>query len=191
MLAFLDIETTGHGDETGIENESILEVSAIITDTDLEIVDSTTVLVKPVGNPLPGFDFTKMDPVVVAMHTVNGLFDEILANGLRRCEAEEALISVLKPYTEGGGKLIPVGNSVGVFDMAFIKCHMPKLAKLFDRRSIDLSSLNQLALKYNPEVFENRPKANGRHRSYDDCLAAIQLLNYYRDNRLFPEPQYD
>lgn len=186
MLVFLDIETTGSGDERGVPNESVLEVAALVTTDDLEVLGMTQELVKPVGSPLPGFDMDKIEPVVREMHAKNGLFEAVEREGLRRYEAETSLVGWFASFLEknGGEKLTLVGNSVW-FDLVFLREHMPELARCFSRRVVDLTSVNQLVARWNVDVFNNRPRSESNHRALSDCQAAADLLRYYRENGLF------
>ncbi len=167
----LDLETTGLDRKRG----SILELAMTVCNERLEEVSTYRCTV----SPLPGYenDFTKLDPVVIEMHTKNGLFDEIRRGEcLRRYQAEESALAFLKPYS---GKLMMVGNSVYWDRLWLADDHMPKLDAVFMRHLIDVTSLNRFAELTDKELFRGRPKHPETHRALDDARASLNTLRYY------------
>ena len=71
------------------------------------------------------------------------------------------------------------GSTVG-FDKSFLKEHMPKLEAMFSYRSIDVSSIVELAKRWAPAVYEGRPKADKAHRGLADVRESIAYLRYFR-----------
>ncbi|MSZ28921.1 MAG: oligoribonuclease, partial [Actinobacteria bacterium] len=51
-------------------------------------------------------------------------------------------------------------------------------------RSIDVSSLKELARRWNPAVYKKRPGKAEQHRALGDILESISELRFYRDNFL-------
>ncbi len=92
----------------------------------------------------------------------------------------------VSPPPEGSFKAVDLkntqlaGSTVG-FDRAWLRKHMPALEVLFHYRSIDVSSLTELAERWAPTVYEGRPKAGAAHRALDDVRESISYLRYYRD----------
>lgn len=194
MLVFLDIEATGHGRDKGIANESILEVGFCVTTDDLEQVGGGHQLVKA----LPGH-LEAMRAEVREMHTKNGLLDAIEKEaertyragepGIRRYEAEAQLVEWFTTFPERFDmkEMTAVGFAVEG-DMAFLREHMPRLAKLFSRKVIDLHALGELAKRWNPKLHKGSPKGPGTHRAWTDAAHSLEVLRYYRDHDLFPRP---
>lgn len=86
-------------------------------------------------------------------------------------------------------KLVPAlsqtpmaGSTVG-FDRAFLKEHMPKLEAMFSYRSIDVSSIVELAKRWAPSIYDGRPKANNgaAHRALADVRESINYLRFFRE----------
>lgn len=176
MLTFIDLETTGL-DEL---KDSILEVAVVVATDDLETVTAfCSVVVEPLFGTL-----SQMDPVVVEMHTKNGLLAECMGpDAMRRHEAEAEVLGFLSSIE--GTKGCPVaGNSVW-FDKNFIRRHMPKLHGLFHYRIVDVSSFNEMAQRWNPELFEGRPRSDENHRALTDAETSLQTMRYYKKNGLF------
>ena len=72
------------------------------------------------------------------------------------------------------------GSTVG-FDRAWLDEHMPALHGLFHYRSIDVSTITELAKRWSPGVYEGRPKAGAAHRALADVMESISYLRYYRE----------
>jgi oligoribonuclease len=179
MIVWTDVESSSLDERTG----HLLEVALVVTDDDLNEVAATSIVVRPVGIDV---DAIEMDDVVREMHSKNGLLDELRANGgLRRHEAELALVA----FVEGVFKDVPTyalsqtplaGSNVG-FDRRWLRAHAPALEELFSYRSIDVSSLTELAERWTLEIYSLRPKAGEAHRALADVRESIACLKYYRD----------
>jgi oligoribonuclease len=177
LLAALDLEATGLDCTKG----SILELGIAVFNKNLELEGSFNRVI----TPLPGYedDFSKLDPVVVEMHTKNGLFDDIRAGiGVTCNQAELDAMSFLDRWP--GQKFMLVGNSV-YLDRWWLKEHMPKLEARFMRHIIDVSSLNRVCELFNKKLFNGRPRYSNVHRAYDDAEYSMSVLRYYRDNGAF------
>jgi oligoribonuclease (3'-5' exoribonuclease) len=166
---FLDLECTGLDQCTG----SILELAFILTDVDLvEIARFQTSV-----NPLPGYD--DMDPVVLKMHTKNGLLQEIReGGGVRRYQAEELALQVIETHCKLTPKLTIAGNSVW-FDKNWLKEHMPKLHDRINYRIFDITTINTLAQIVNPDLFQGRPRGDDNHRAMSDTQNSLEMARYY------------
>ncbi len=73
------------------------------------------------------------------------------------------------------------GSNVG-FDRRFITEHMPDLGKCYHYRNCDVSTVTELARRWAPEVYKNRPKAEkgAAHRGLADVRESIESLKYFR-----------
>ncbi len=85
------------------------------------------------------------------------------------------------PKTVSALSQTPVAGSTVGFDRRFLREHMPKLEALFHYRSVDVSSITELARRWAPEVYAGRPKAGKAHRALDDVRESVAYLKYYRD----------
>ena len=59
------------------------------------------------------------------------------------------------------------------------------LESLFSYRSIDVSSLTEIAKRWSPTIYEGRPKAKPEeiaHRALADVRESIAYLRYYRES---------
>lgn len=181
MIIWVDTETTGLDERYG----HLLEVAVVVTDDDLKESARMSTLTLPVGVSV---DDLKMDEVVRAMHTRSGLLDALRESTVRRYEAQANLHAFFQQAaTLEELKKTPLAGSTIGFDRSWLHEHMPTIEGLFSYRSIDVSSINELASRWRPSIFEGRPgerdaqgKTISAHRAMPDILASIETLRYYR-----------
>jgi oligoribonuclease len=61
---------------------------------------------------------------------------------------------------------------------------MPRLNNYLHYRTIDVSSVKELARRWNPKVYFNAPAKTGNHRALGDIQDSIAELVHYRANFL-------
>jgi oligoribonuclease len=125
-----------------------------------------------------------MQQVVIDMHTNSGLINEI-PNGTTLEKADEAIIAYLKKYAPAEGKSPLAGNSVYV-DRAFIARDLPLLNKYLHYRTIDVSTIKELARRWHPKTYFAAPAKDGNHRALGDIRDSIAELDYYRSAIFLP-----
>ena len=179
MIAWVDVETTGLEEREG----DLLEVAIVLTDDDLREIADRNLIVQPTRMSLDcviGF----MDPNVREMHTKNGLIADLHRGyGLQKYEVQTHLIDWLS--ASALPDKTPLAGSTVAFDRRWLRHHMPKLEALFSYRSIDVSSLTELAKRWAPAIYEGRPKAKPEevvHRALADVRESIAILRYYRES---------
>ena len=170
-LVWVDLETTG----LDPAKDLILELAIVVTDAQLNEVAYASWVVKQ------DVDWTKVHPVVLEMHTANGLKDDV-PDGLPIRDIESAACAMLDDLgvTEKG----PICGSSPHFDMAFLKSEgdctccffpdhgMPKLAKRFNHRVFDVSTL-KLAALMRGEVPPEEGRGGPAHRALSDIRGSI------------------
>jgi len=119
------------------------------------------------------------------MHTTSGLITEI-PQGISIIEAELKVIAYLLECGLQPGKSPLAGNSVGV-DRSFIARDMPVLNDFLHYRTIDVSSIKELARRWYPKAYFAAPAKTGNHRALGDIKDSIAELAYYR-NAVFVSP---
>lgn len=55
-------------------------------------------------------------------------------------------------------------------------------------RTIDVSTFKELARRWYPAVYLNRPPKNGGHRALADIIESLDELRYYRKAFMAPVP---
>jgi oligoribonuclease len=63
---------------------------------------------------------------------------------------------------------------------------LPDVDAYLHYRSVDVSTVKELARRWYPEEFGKGPRKAGTHRALDDILESVQELRYYRDTIFRP-----
>ena len=92
--------------------------------------------------------------------------------------AEAQTLEFLKRHCAAGGSPL-CGNSIGQ-DRRFIVRYMPALAEFLHYRSVDVSSVKEIARRWYPEALAAAPAKAESHRALDDIRESIAELLYYR-----------
>ena len=172
-LAWLDMEMTGLNPDT----DRIIEVAMIITDSDLNVLAQSEVLV--IHQPDSIIDH--MDKWNTTTHTRTGLVDKVKASTLTEAEAEEKLLAFISEWIPE--KASPMcGNSIHQ-DRRFMVRYMPRLEAYFHYRNLDVSTLKELARRWNPAIVKGISK-KGAHQALDDIKESIEEMAYYREHFL-------
>ena len=111
-------------------------------------------------------------------HTTSGLITEI-PSGISLAAAEEKILEYLNAAGCEVGKSPLAGNSVYV-DRNFIARDMPQLHNYLHYRTIDVSSIKELARRWYPKTYFAAPAKTGNHRALGDIRDSIAELAYYR-----------
>jgi oligoribonuclease len=179
MLAWMDLEMTGLDPET----HTIVEIATIITDDDLETVAEGPDLVIH----QPPEQIAAMDEFVRAMHERSGLLSAIEASDISLVTAGEQTLAFLQEHITEPGTVPLCGNSIGT-DRRFLARYLPTVENFLHYRSIDVSTIKELARRWQPEVFAAAPKKDGGHRALDDVRESLDELRWYR-RKLFVNGQ--
>ncbi len=172
-LIWIDLEMTGLDPETDL----IIEIATVVTDKDLNILAQGPVIAVHQSNEA----LAAMDDWNQKHHGQSGLIDRVKASKTSAAEAEQETIDFLKQWLPANASPI-CGNSVGQ-DRRFLVRYMPKLEAYFHYRSIDVSTLKELAARWAPEIKDGFKKASS-HQALDDILESIEELRYYREHFL-------
>ena len=179
LLAWMDLEMTGLDPAQHV----IVEIATLLTDDELNIVETGPELVIKTDEDA----LSRMDPVVVDMHTKSGLLDQIRASTITHEEAAAQTLDFLKRHIPMAGSVPLCGNSIGM-DRRFLAVHMPDVEEFLHYRSIDVSTIKELARRWHPEVLAAAPKKEVGHRALDDVTESINELRYYRASFFSREP---
>ncbi|MDR1824340.1 MAG: oligoribonuclease [Bifidobacteriaceae bacterium] len=180
-LVWVDCEMTG----LDLGADALVEVAVVVTDSDLQPLGSgVDVIIKP-----PAAALEQMGSFVREMHTSSGLL-EALDSGVSLAEAEAMVMSYVRQYVPAAGKAPLAGNSVST-DRRFIDRDLPEFGAYLHYRTIDVSSVKELARRWFPRVYFASPEKNGGHRALADILDSIDELRYYRAALFVPDPGPD
>jgi len=167
----MDLEMTG----LDPARDSIVEIASLVTDDELEVVAEGPDLV--IATPAEALE--AMDEVVKQMHTRSGLLDAIARSTVPLEQAAADTFEFVRAHVPEARKVPLCGNSIGT-DRRFLARYMPEIENYLHYRSIDVSTVKELARRWYPEAFAAAPKKLGAHRALDDVKESIAELKYWR-----------
>ena len=166
----MDLEMTG----LNPEDDAIIEIATLVTDDDLEVLAEGPDLV--VHQP-PGV-LDRMGEYVRAMHTRSGLLEAVAAS--------TPTLACLREHLGEAGTVPLCGNSIGT-DRRFLARWRPEVEGFLHYRSVDVSTVKELARRWHPDVIKSAPEKAGGHRALDDIRESVAELRHYRQH-LFTTP---
>jgi oligoribonuclease len=175
-LIWVDCEMTG----LELDKDVLVEIAVLVTDSQLNILgEGVDLVLKASQESIDG-----MNDFVREMHTSSGLITEI-PDGVSHEAATTAILEYLNKYAPGAGKSPLAGNSVSV-DRTFIAKYLPEVNAYLHYRTVDVSSIKELARRWYPKVYFAAPKKTGNHRALGDIRDSIEELEYYRNSIFIP-----
>lgn len=170
-IVWVDLEMTGLDPSRHV----IVEVAALVTDAELNIIDDGVDLVVHATDA----ELAEMDDFVTEMHSSNGLLDDIKASTVSIEEAEDAVLELVAKHCDPAHPAPLAGNSIAT-DRAFIRAQMPRLDDALHYRMIDVSTVKELSRRWFPKAYYNQPEKGMAHRALTDIVESIRELDYYR-----------
>jgi oligoribonuclease len=170
-LVWIDLEMTG----LDPDNERIIEMASIVTDSALNIVAEGPVIAIHQPDSL----LNAMDQWCTRTHGESGLTQRVKDSTTGEADAEQQTLAFLKQYLDPGKSPL-CGNSIGQ-DRRFLVKYMPELEAFFHYRNLDVSTIKELARRWRPEVL-NGVRKKGSHLALDDIRDSINELRHYRDS---------
>lgn len=170
-LIWLDMEMSG----LLPDSDRILELAAVVTDADLNVLAESPVLVIHQSDAV----LDGMDAWNKGTHGRSGLIDKVKASTLDEDAATLQMIDFLKQFVPAG-KSPMCGNSI-CQDRRFMARYMPNLESYFHYRNLDVSVFKELARRWKPEIYAGFKKAS-KHEALADIYESIDELKYYREH---------
>ena len=153
----------------------IVEIATIITDDELNLVAEGPDLVVSATDA----ELAEMDDFVRNMHTKSGLLDQIAASTMSLEEAGRQTLAFLQEHIPEPGTVPLCGNSIGT-DRRFLAVALPEIEEYLHYRSIDVSTIKELARRWHPEALSAMPRKASGHRALDDIRESLNELKYWR-----------
>ena len=172
-LIWLDCEMTGLDPEL----DRLIEIAVIVTGPTLEPRIEGPVLVIHQSDA----QLDKMDNWNKGTHGRSGLIDKVKASTVTEAQAEQQILEFLAKYAPKNSTPM-CGNSISQ-DRRFLVRYMPKLEAFFHYRNLDVSSLKELAKRWNPDVYSSFRKQQ-KHTALADVHESIDELAHYRERFL-------
>jgi oligoribonuclease len=179
MLAWMDLEMTGLDPATDL----IVEIATLITDDELNLVAEGPDLVIHVDDAA----LAAMGPVVTKMHRASGLTERIRASTVTLDDAGRQTLEFLRAHIPEARTVPLCGNSIGT-DRRFLARYLPEIEDFLHYRSVDVSTLKELARRWYPEVIAASPRKATTHRALDDIRESVDELRFYREHVFLPRP---
>ena len=172
-LIWLDLEMTG----LDPLNDCIIEIAVVATDAQLQTrIEGPVIAVHQSDAKLDA-----MDSWNKGTHGKSGLVDRVKASTVSEAEAERRVLEFVARFV--GKRASPMcGNSI-CQDRRFLAKDMPQLEAWFHYRNLDVSTLKELARRWNPQVIAGLTK-HGKHEALADIHESIEELKYYREHFL-------
>ena len=163
---------------TGLDpaRHTIVEIATLITDDELEpVADGPDLVINPGEEALE-----QMEDIVLAMHTKSGLLDAIKASTVSLDDAGAQTLAFIKEHVPEARTIPLCGNSIGT-DRRFLAQFLPDIENYLHYRSVDVSTVKELARRWYPGVLTRAPSKTGGHRAMDDIRESVAELRYYRE----------
>ena len=77
------------------------------------------------------------------------------------------------------------GNSIGT-DRRFLAIYLPEIEEYLHYRSVDVSTIKELARRWYPGALDAVPRKATAHRALDDIRESIDELRWYREHVFKP-----
>lgn len=168
-LIWIDLEMTG----LDTDNDSILEIATIVTDSQLNVLAEGPELA--ISHSLAVLE--AMDEWNRNQHGKSGLWQRVLEQGVTTAEAERRTLEFLQQWL--GPRQSPMcGNSI-CQDRRFLHRQMQTLERFFHYRNLDVSTVKELARRWAPVVLAGVSKQSA-HTAMSDIRDSIAELRHYR-----------
>jgi oligoribonuclease len=172
-LLWVDMEMSGLNPDT----DHVLELAMVVTDTDLRVVAEAPVIAIHQDDAV----LDRMDDWNRTTHARSGLTVRVRESRLHEAVAERQMLDWAARYVPAGRSPM-CGNSI-CQDRRFMARWMPRLEAFFHYRNLDVSTLKELARRWNPQVYRSFEKKS-RHEALADIYESIAELKHYRTHWL-------
>lgn len=170
-LIWIDLEMTG----LNPDQDRIIEIATLVTDAHLTILAEGPVFAIHQSDEC----LSLMDDWNTKQHHQSGLVERVRNSTITETVAEQATLAFLQQYLDNGHSPM-CGNSV-YQDRRFLYKYMPELACFFHYRNLDVSTLKELARRWQPNLLKGIQKES-KHLAMDDIKDSIRELAYYREH---------
>ena len=172
-LVWVDMEMTG----LEPDRDRVIEIAAIVTDAQLNVLAEGPVLVVHQSDVV----LDGMDDWNKKTHGNSGLIARVRASTTDEAAVQAQMLEFLTQYAPPRSSPM-CGNSI-CQDRRSMTHHLPGLEAWFHYRNLDVSTLKELAKRWNPPVFSGLKK-QGAHTALADIRESIDELRYYRETFL-------
>ncbi|APD49678.1 oligoribonuclease [Francisella hispaniensis] len=170
-LIWIDLEMTG----LDVDNCRIIEIAAIITDKDLNIIAEA----EPIAIYQPDEVLATMNEWCIKTHAETGLTQRVKASTISTEAAEQQILEFIREFVPYQSSPL-CGNSIWQ-DRRFLAKYMPKIDDYCHYRMLDVTTLKLLNQYWgDSKGFEKK----NTHKALDDIRESIAELKFYRQKLL-------
>ncbi|XP_011881319.1 PREDICTED: probable oligoribonuclease isoform X2 [Vollenhovia emeryi] len=171
-IVWLDMEMTG----LEVETCHILEVACFVTDEHLALAsDHLNIVIHQ-----PDKVLENMSEWCKLQHRKTGLIQACRLSETTLEEAQRSTLRFLENHVPRGACPL-AGNSV-YMDRMFLRKYMPLVDDYLHYRIIDVSTVKDLARRWQPEISKAAPRKQHSHRAEHDIKDSLNELRYYKKN---------
>lgn len=175
LLVWVDLEMTG----LNVKEDHILEISLVLTDSDLNIVAEGPERVIHFDEPF----FAGLSDDMREFLSKNNLIEASLKSTHTCEEVEKEVRDFLEAHIAPLSSPL-CGNTISK-DREFLDKEMPKVLNYLHYRNIDVTTLKELAKRWRPDLFkEMENMKTDSHRAKEDIYESIAELKFYRERFL-------
>lgn len=175
LLVWMDLEMTSLQD---VLIDRITEIAVVLTDKDLTVVVELPSIIIHTDHT---FYDSRKRPEIRDVPSQVDLVMESEASTTTLAEAEQQVLSFLVAHVAPQSAPL-CGNTIHT-DRHFLRIQMKSVNDYLFYRSIDVSSIKELARRWAPDIYEEAERRKGikPHRAKADIINSIEELKYYRD----------
>ncbi len=176
LLVWIDLEMTGLDPKVC----TVLEIGVVITDNELEVVAEGPVIAIHHSEKVLG----SMESWSKHHHRKSGLTEECRKSKITMKKAEEKVLAFVKAHCKE--RTAPLcGNTIWQ-DRRFLVKYMPRLESYLHYRTIDVSSVKELVMRWYPTDHKMPRLKDQTHRVMNDIRESIEELQFYRRKVFVP-----
>ncbi|MCB0342227.1 MAG: oligoribonuclease [Pseudobdellovibrionaceae bacterium] len=175
-ILWIDMEMTG----LNVEKEVPIEIAAVITDINLEPIDTYHTVIRQPQEYLDAMDDWNKDH-----HGKSGLTERVPFGKKPEVVEQELIALVNRHFPENGDPPVLAGNSIAQ-DRAFLNRYMPKFAEGLHYRMLDVTAWKLVFNNFFEIKYE---KGDAAHRAIEDIQQSINELKFYLDHITLKRPK--
>lgn len=155
-----------------VDKDRVLQIAILVTDSNLNVISTEfSTIIKQDDHTLNNMnDWCK--------ENLADLAESSKVSTVTETKAEDLMLDFLSKYVQPQNSPL-AGNSV-YMDRMFLRKYFPRVDSLLHYRIIDVSSVKEIARRWNPKVFKSAPKKEFKHRALEDIRESISEMQHYK-----------